>query len=468
LTKRATNAAFEDIGNGAVLDPATRGKNAAGPVHTDYHDDLATELIGMDGFGAGGFDMGDEELAERMAMQDIEQEEEDPNLPPYLRPDQKDLEFAKDSGSQFLFHLQKFVLKKTCPINFIRKDFKELLSSTAFDHKAILIYFHRPDQPQRNNLLLNLLTDNDFSRMLNNCFHPFGMLSNSKEMPLALKLIEYKFIPCMLVLRQVVESGTKRVKVELMVSVPLKSESIMVDIDVMHTKFTTYLANRNKEIDDIPQNIGNRPAKFSFPLAGESRVKKLQQLEREREMKEMQERKYYEMLTEETAKAEQAELVKLEQEIKAKQIGEKRANYEKMVADCTAKLTSEPTGSEPKIQIALRLASGVKVTRSFRLEEPIEVSECLHADVEMLHVRPDNEARAGGVADLQIRPSSENDPRRPDAQDIRGVLPGLDKRADPSGRRGPGQRVTLPSPANPTANINGLCYTTLTSLLLFA
>jgi len=201
------------------------------------------------------------------------------------------------------------------------------------------------------------------------------MISNSKEMPLALKLIEYKFIPCMLVLRQVVESGSKRVKVELMVSIPLKSESIMVDIDVIHTKLTTYLIDRNKDIDSISQNVGNRPAKFSFPLAGESRVKKLQQLEREREMKEMQERKYYEMLTEETAKAEQAELVKLEQEIKAKEIDEKRINYQKMVADYAAKLTSEPTDNEPKIQIALRLPSGVKLTRSFRMDEPIEVRQ---------------------------------------------------------------------------------------------
>lgn len=329
--------------------------------------------MGADGFGADPYGIGDAELADRMAIQDIQDEEEDPDLPPYLRPDQKELPFAKDTGSQFLFHLQKFVLKKTCPINFIRKDFKDVLSSVPFDHKPILIYFHKPDQPQRNNLLLNLFTDNDFSRMANNCFHPFGMLSNSKEMPIALKIVEYSFMPCLLGLRQIVEGSSKRVKVEFMVSIPARSESIVVDIDVIHTKITDYLTKRNKEIDDIPANIGTRPAKFSFPLAGESRIKKLQQLEREREMKEQQERKYYEMLSEETEKAEQAELAKIEKEVKAKQIEDKKSAYQKMVADLSSKLTPEPTGDEPKIQIALRLPSGVKLTRYFRLTEPVEV-----------------------------------------------------------------------------------------------
>lgn len=318
--------------------------------------------------------MGDQDLAENLAMQQIQDEEEDPNLPAYLRPDQHDLQYAKDTGSQFLYHLQRFVLKKTCPINFIRKDFKELLSSVQFEHKPILIYFHRPDQPQRNNLLLNLLTDNDFSRMVNNCFHPFGMLSSSKEMPIALKLIEYKFIPCMLILKQIVENGNKRVKTDGMIGIPLKSDSIMVEVDVLHTKVSDYLTARNKQIDDIPANIGNRPAKFVFPLAGETRVKKLQQLERERQMKEMQEQKYYEMISEETAKAEQAELAKIEQEVMVKQIEDKRANYEAMVVAVGQKLSSEPVGDEPKIQIAFRLASGTKLTRFFRMSEPVEVS----------------------------------------------------------------------------------------------
>lgn len=334
---------------------------------------MATEFMGMDGFGMDGYGMGDADLADRMAIQDIEEEEEDPNLPPYLRPDQKELPFAKDTGSQFLYHLQKFVLKKTCPINFIRKDFKDLLSSVSFEHKPILIYFHKPDQPQRNNLLLNLFTDNDFSRMANNCFHPFGMLSNSKEMPIALKIVEYSFMPCLLGLRQVVEGSNKRVKVEFMVSIPPRSESIVVDIDVIHTKITDYLTKRNKDIDEIPANIGNRPAKFSFPLAGESRLKKLQQLEREREMKEQQERKYYEMLSEETEKAEQAELAKIEQEVKSRQIEDKKNAYQQMVTDLGNKLTPEPTGDEPKIQVAIRLPTGVKLTRYFRMNEPVEV-----------------------------------------------------------------------------------------------
>lgn len=150
----------------------------------------------------------------------------------------------RTSGSMFVAFLRQHYLKGDIPrINFVPRDLKYVLSNYNFTEKAIMLIILKPEHPGIQKTMTRLIKDKECSKMINECFYPIGILTNSLEIRVAMKFVPIKNTPCILILRMI--TG-KKVKVDDLIMLFGDVANPSVSIEQIHMSLASYLKKRNE------------------------------------------------------------------------------------------------------------------------------------------------------------------------------------------------------------------------------